>query len=149
MNIQHYCYNDRYCNYMALRAMCKYSTLLTPSPSRESPTLWWPYWYRSSVTESLTFPMRMLPSEYGARAGLISLKPPSLSQGGVMAGLVVTEGWLVSVITDNSESSLLDSNNHCFQWLRWSLVLRVSYGCHEISKSTSLDCSKICSDGLK
>ena len=29
MNIQHYGYNDRCLNYMALRAMCKYSTLLT------------------------------------------------------------------------------------------------------------------------
>ena len=45
---------------MALRAMCKYSTLLTPSPSRESPTLQQPYWYRLSVTESLMFPMRTL-----------------------------------------------------------------------------------------
>ena len=27
-------------------------------------------------------------------------------------------------------------------------ALRVSYGCHEISKSTSLDCNKICSDGV-
>ena len=26
--------------------------------------------------------------------------------------------------------------------------LRVSYGCHEISKSTSLDCNKIHSDGV-
>ena len=26
--------------------------------------------------------------------------------------------------------------------------LRVSYGCHEISKSTSLDCNKIPSDGV-
>ena len=61
-------------NYMALRVMCKYFTLLTPSsPSRESPTLRRPYWYRSLVTESLTFPMRMLPSEYGAGVGLISV----------------------------------------------------------------------------
>ena len=66
-------------NYMAIRAMCKYSTLLTPSPSRESPTLQRPYWYRSSVTESSMFPMRMSPSEYGARVGLVSVGPPSLS----------------------------------------------------------------------
>ena len=85
-------------NYMALRAMCKYSTLLTPSPSRESPTLWQPYWYRSSVTKSLTFPMRMLPSEYGAGAGLISVEPPSLSQGGVTVELVITDGWVVGAI---------------------------------------------------
>ena len=80
-------------NYMALRAMCKYSILLTPSPSRESPTLWRPYWYRSSVTESLTFPMRTSPSGYGAGAGLISVEPPSLSQGGgAMTELVIADG---------------------------------------------------------
>ena len=100
---------------MALRAMCKYSILLTPSPSRESPTLQRPYWYRLSVTESSTFPMRMLLSEYGAGAGLILVEPLSVSQGGgVVAGLVIADGWFVGAITDNSESSLLDSNNHCF-----------------------------------
>ena len=33
----------------------------------------------------------------------------------------------------------------------WTLrqSLRVSYGCHKISKSTSLDCNKIHSDGIK
>ena len=78
---------------MALRAMCKYSTLLTPSPSRESLTLRRPYWYRSLVTESSMFPMRMLPSEYGAGVGLISVEPPSMSQGGgAMTELVVTDG---------------------------------------------------------
>ena len=78
---------------MALRAMCKYSTLLTPSPSRESLTLQQPYWYRSSVTESSTFPMRTLLSEYGARVGLISVEPPSLSQGGgVTTELVIADG---------------------------------------------------------
>ena len=112
---------------MALRAMCKYSTLLTPSPSRESPTLQQPYWYRLSVTESSMFPMRTSPSEHGAREGLVSVIPPLVSQGGgAMAGLVVADGWFVSVITDNSESSLLDSNNHCFWWSRWSLVQAVS-----------------------
>ena len=116
-------------NYMALRAMCKYSTLLTPSPSRESPTLWPPYWwYRLLVTESSTFPMRTSPSEYGAGAGLISLEPPSLSQGGgAMMELVVTDGWFVGAITDNSESSLVDSINRCFWWLRQSLVRAILY----------------------
>ena len=78
---------------MALRAMCKYSTLLTPSPSREGPILQQPYWYRSLVIESTTFPMRLLPSEYGARVGLVSVEPPSLSQGGfVTTELVVADG---------------------------------------------------------
>ena len=37
--------------------------------------------------------MRMLPSEYGARVGLVSVEPPSLSQGGgVMAELVIVDG---------------------------------------------------------
>ena len=77
---------------MALRAMCKYSTLLTPSPSRESPTLRRPYWYRLLVTESSMFPMKMLPSEYGAGVGLVSVEPPSLSQGGgAMMELVVAD----------------------------------------------------------
>ena len=54
------------------------------------------------------FPMRTLPSEYGARAGLISLESPSLSQGGgVMTELVITDSWLIGVITDNSESTVL------------------------------------------
>ena len=78
---------------MAIRAMCKYFTLLTPSPSRESQTFRQPYWYRSSVTESSTFPMRTSPSEYGAGAGLILVEPPSLSQGGcATTELVVTDG---------------------------------------------------------
>ena len=35
----------------------------------------------------------MLPSEYGARVGLVSVEPPSLSQGGgVMTELVVAGG---------------------------------------------------------
>ena len=78
---------------MALRAMCKYSTLLTPSPSRESLTLWQPYWYRSLVTKSSMFPMRTSRSEYRAGVGLVSVEPPSLSQGGgAMMELVVADG---------------------------------------------------------
>ena len=47
---------------------------------------------------------------------------------------------------------------HCSLHITWSYwnaalchstLLRVSYSCHEISKSTSLDCNKICSDGVK
>ena len=111
---------------MALRAMCKYSTLLTPSPSRESPTLQQPYWYWSSVTESSMFPMRTLPSEYGAGVGLVSVEPPSLSQGGgEMMELVIADGWVVGEIIDNSESSFMDSINHCFWWSRRSLVQAV------------------------
>ena len=101
-----------------------------PTPSGESPTLRRPYWYRSFVTESSMFPMRMSPSEYGARAGLVSVEPPSLSQGGgVTAELVVADSWFVSVITNKSESSLVDSSNRCFQWLRWSLVWAVLCKC--------------------
>ena len=115
---------------MALRAMCKYSTLLTPSPSRESLTLQQPYWYRSSVTESSTFPMRTSPSEYGARVGLVSVEPPSLSQGGgVTMELVVADSWVVGEIINNSESSFMDSINHHFRWSRWSLVRAVSCKC--------------------
>ena len=43
-----------------------------------------------------------------------------------MVGLVIADGWFVGVITDNSESSLLDSNNCCFQQLRQSLVRAMS-----------------------
>ena len=110
--------------------MCKYSTLLTPSPSRESLTLWWPYWYRLLVTESSTFPMRTLLSEYGAGVGLISVEPPFLSQGGgAMTELVIADGWVISEIIDNSESSFMDSINHHFHWLRWSLVWAISCKC--------------------
>ena len=117
-------------NYMALKAMCKYSILLTPSPSRESPTLQQPYWYRLSVTESSTFPMRTLLSAYGARASLISVETPSLSQGGgAMMELVIADSWFVSVITNNSESSFVDSINHCFWRSRQSLVQAVSCKC--------------------
>ena len=115
---------------MALRAMCKYSTLLTPSPSRESPILWRPYWYRLLVTESLTFPMRTSLSEYGAGVGLVSVEPPSLSQGGgVTTELVIADGWVVGEIIDNSESSFVDLINCCFWQLRWSLIWAVSCKC--------------------
>ena len=115
---------------MALRAMCKYSTLLTPSPSRESPTLQWPYWYRSLVTESSTFPMRMSPSEYGAGVGLVSVEPPSLSQGGgATMELVIADGWVVNDIIDNSESSFMDSISRLFWQSRRSLVQAVSCKC--------------------
>ena len=73
------------------------------------------------------FPVRMLLSVYGAGAGLVSVEPPSLSQGGgVMVELVIADGWFVSVIIDNSESSLVDSTNCCFWQLRWSLVRAIS-----------------------
>ena len=76
------------------------------------------------------FPMRTSPSEYGARAGLILVEPPLLSQGGgVMAELVVADGWCVGAITDNSESSLVDSINCCFRWSRQSLVQAISCKC--------------------
>ena len=115
---------------MALKAMCKYSTLLTPSPSRLIPTLQWPYWYRSSVTESSTLSMRTSLSEYGARVGLVSLEPPSLSQGdGAMTELVIADGWFVSEIIDNSESSFVDSINRHFWRSRRSLVWAISCKC--------------------
>ena len=92
--------------------MCKYSTLLTPSPSRESPTLQRPYWYRLLVTESLTLSMRTSLLEYGAEVGLVSVEPPSLSQGGgAMMELVISGGWFVGEIIDNSESNFVDSIN--------------------------------------
>ena len=113
---------------MALRVMCKYYTLLTPSTSGESTTIRKPYWYMALVAESLMFPMWTLPSEYGAGAGCISVGPPSgLWEGGrATAELAVMDNWFVCAITDNSESSLVDSTNHHFQGLRWSLVLAVS-----------------------
>ena len=42
---------------------------------------------------------------------------------------------------------LLSMQGHGSSW-GLSHCLRVSYGCHEISKSTSLDCNKICGDGV-
>ena len=115
---------------MALRAMCKCYTLLTPSPSGESPTTQWPYWYRLSVTELLMFPMWMLPSEYGAGAGHVSVGPPlGLWGGGATVGLAVTDNWFVSVITNSSESSRVDSTNYHFWQSRLSLVLAISCRC--------------------
>ena len=40
--------------------------------------------------------------------------------------LAVADSWFVGAITDNSESSLLDSTNHHFWRLRWSLVWAIS-----------------------
>ena len=115
---------------MALRAMCKCSTLLTPSPSREPPTLQQPYWYRSSVTESLTFPMRTSPLEYGARVGLVSVEPPLLSQGGgAMTELVIAGSWFVGEIINNSESSFVDSINCHSRQSRRSLVWAILCKC--------------------
>ena len=108
---------------MALKAMCKYSILLTPSTSRESPILQRPYWYRLLVTESSTLSMRTSLSEYGAGVGLVSVEPPSLSQGGgAMMELVIADSWFVSEIINNSESSFVDSINCHFWQLRRSLV---------------------------
>ena len=42
-----------------------------------------------------------------------------------MTELVIADGWFVGAITDNSESSLLDSINHCFWRSRQSLVWAV------------------------
>ena len=76
------------------------------------------------------FPVRMLLSVYGAGAGLVSVEPPSLSQGGgAMVELVIADGWFVGVITDNSESSLVDSINRHFQQLRRSLVWAILCKC--------------------
>ena len=59
--------------------------------------------------------MRTSLLEYGAGVGLISVEPPSLSQGGgVTMELVVTGSWFVGEIIDNSESSFMDSINHVF-----------------------------------
>ena len=41
------------------------------------------------------------------------------------AELAVMDSWFVGAITDNSESSLVDSTNRSFQRSRWSLVLAV------------------------
>ena len=110
-------------NYMALKAMCKYSILLTPSTSRESPILQRPYWYRLLVTESSALSMRTSLSEYEAGVGLVSVEPPSLSQGGgAMMELVIADSWFVSESINNSESSFVDSINCHFWQLRWSLV---------------------------
>ena len=58
------------------------------------------------------FPMRTSLSEYGASVGLISVEPPSLSQGGgVTTELVITDSWVVGEIINNSESSFVDSIN--------------------------------------
>ena len=43
-----------------------------------------------------------------------------------MVELVVTDSWFVGAITDNSEFSLVDSINCCFQQSRWSLVWAIS-----------------------
>ena len=45
---------------------------------------------------------------------------------GDSTGLAVANGWFVGVITNNLESSLVDSTNHCFWWSRQSLVWAVS-----------------------
>ena len=46
-----------------------------------------------------------------------------------MTELVIAGGWFVGEITDNSESSLVDSINHHFRQSRWSLVWAVSCKC--------------------
>ena len=43
-----------------------------------------------------------------------------------MMELVITDGWVISEIIDNSESSFMDSINHCFRWSRQSLVQAIS-----------------------
>ena len=43
--------------------------------------------------------------------------------------LVIADGWFVGEIIDNSESSFVDSINHHFQRLRWSLVWAISCKC--------------------
>ena len=56
--------------------------------------------------------MRMSLLEYGARVGLVSIEPPSLSQGGgATMEVVIADGWFVGEIIDNSESSFMDSKS--------------------------------------
>ena len=81
--------------------------------------------------------MRTLLSEYGAGAGLVSVEPPLVSQG-AMTGLVIMDSCFVGA-TDNSESSLVDSSNCCFQWLRWSLVRAIS--CMGVPSQEALLCA--------
>ena len=40
--------------------------------------------------------------------------------------LVITDGWVVGEIIDNSESSFVDSIKRHFRWLRRSLVQAIS-----------------------
>ena len=66
--------------------------------------------------------MRMSLSEYRAGVGLVSVEPPSLSQGGgARTELGIEDGWFVSEIIDNSESNFVDSINCHFQQSRQSL----------------------------
>ena len=53
-----------------------------------------------------------------------------------------------NVMSWPAQSPDLNPIEHLWDHLLWRLGLRVSYGCHEISKSTSLDCNKIRSDGV-
>ena len=46
-----------------------------------------------------------------------------------MTELVIADGWFVSEIINNSESSFMDSINCHFQQSRWSLVQAVSCKC--------------------
>ena len=78
--------------------------------------------------------MRTSPSEYRAGVGLVSVEPPSMSQGGgVTIELVIAGSWFVGEIIDNSESNFVDSANCHFQQLRWSLVWAIS--CKHFGKS--------------
>ena len=56
-----------------------------------------------------------------------------------MMELVVANGWFVSDITNNSESSFMDSINHHFQQPRWSLVWAVS--CKHFPSREALLCT--------
>ena len=51
--------------------------------------------------------------------------------------------------TPDDEPAWLKDYELFIEELLINFSLRVSYCCHEISKSTSLDCNKICSDGVK
>ena len=66
-------------------------------------------------------------------------------------GSISTVGAFDTSTTCKVYASHTSHPSQCVVVMKWGIPwmsLRVSYSCHEISKSTSLDCNKICSDGV-
>ena len=115
---------------MALRAMCEYYGILTPSPSRDSPTD-----PTILFVEIVSYLVTNVPHVdvavivWGWRRPHFNWTPFFIIRGGVTLLFIVADDWFVGAHTDNSSLSCFNASSHILLQSRWSLDLAVSCRC--------------------